>query len=170
MHIRDEHLQQESKKKLRTRLFGVNIQPEGAHTAAPSQPPVLANINSSGEPADDSGIANTSSETPESRPVANTLASSLRTLSSRLIDLVDADEDPDGVPTDEGIDNEEPLERSISNLFDFDKKDWVSSAQRSAMKSLEDEINFYDLVDLDAAGEADLDYDIDDSVESVFTI
>lgn len=57
--------------------------------------------------------------------------------------------------------------RKIVDCFDFSSDTWTAFLQRSATGSLEDEMELYDLLDLDA--ERDLDYDIDDCVESILT-
>ncbi|PPQ94510.1 hypothetical protein CVT25_014164 [Psilocybe cyanescens] len=45
---------------------------------------------------------------------------------------------------------------------------WSGVDQRSAVASLESEMSFYELLDLDAAGEPDLDPDLDNAVASLF--
>lgn len=58
--------------------------------------------------------------------------------------------------------------RRVVELFDFTSPHWIQFAQRGAMGSLEDEMELYDLLDADADG--DLDYDLDDCLESVLTV
>lgn len=57
---------------------------------------------------------------------------------------------------------------SIMQLFNFADIYWSGVDQRSAVASLESEMSFYELLDLDAAGEPDLDPDLDNSVVSLF--
>ncbi len=62
-----------------------------------------------------------------------------------------------------------PRKWPISILFHFEaSKHWVSAAQRSVHGSLEQEMEYYDFLDLDAAGEPNLDYDINDCIDSIF--
>ena len=165
MHIRDEHLQAETKAKIRARLFGVN--PQASAGAGSGDTGVTPSVVPATTAESDAGPdPRVSDPTPDP-----SLPSLMQSLSDRLINLIDEDQDigEPAMRTDSSEDDDEAPKQTISNLFDFSKRDWVSNAQRSAMKSLEDEIRFYDLVDLDAAGEADLDYDLDDSIESIFT-
>jgi hypothetical protein len=76
--------------------------------------------------------------------------------------MLDAVVDLDDLPAQGPI----TRKQSIQDLFDFSSNHWVAAAQQSAIGSLEDEMKFYDLLDLDAAG--DLNHDLDDVIESVF--
>lgn len=88
---------------------------------------------------------------------------SLDTISSQLVDMVEEDVDVEGSSFT-------PSRRiPIFELFAFDNNHWVGQARRSAIGSLEDEMEYYKLLDLDADGEPEvLDYDIDDTLHSVF--
>ncbi|PPQ91075.1 hypothetical protein CVT25_014741 [Psilocybe cyanescens] len=61
--------------------------------------------------------------------------------------MLDNDIDPQDTRTDPGMANK----RKITDLFDFNNNLWVTTAQQNAIGSLEDEMNIYDLLDLDAA-------------------
>ena len=58
------------------------------------------------------------------------------------------------------LDNEEPPESSpnalsipIKDLFDFTQSYWVDSYSKLAMRGLQDELELYELLDLDAEGD-----------------
>lgn len=82
-----------------------------------------------------------------------------------MIDMLDGDADPEDLPQYTTV----FTKMKISDLFDFQAGEhWVASAQRSAIGSVEEEMAFYDVLDFDAAGEPDMDYDVDDCVESIY--
>ena len=56
----------------------------------------------------------------------------------------------------------------ISKLFNFTNKSWIPSHERSASRSLEEELEFYELLDLDAPGDSeDINVEIDHTLDSV---
>ena len=56
----------------------------------------------------------------------------------------------------------------IHKLFDFTRKHWVDTFSKSAMWSFDEELELYELLDLDAAGEDDIANDLDeDTVEAL---
>ena len=50
----------------------------------------------------------------------------------------------------------------IHKLFDFTQKHWVDTFSKSAMRSFDEELELYELLDLDAAGEDDIANDLDE--------
>ena len=50
----------------------------------------------------------------------------------------------------------------IYKLFDFTRKHWVDAFNKSAMRSFDEELELYELLDLDAAGEDDIANDLDE--------
>jgi hypothetical protein len=50
----------------------------------------------------------------------------------------------------------------IHKLFDFTRKHWVDTFSKSAMRSFDEELELYELLDLDAAGEDDTANDLDE--------
>ena len=56
----------------------------------------------------------------------------------------------------------------IHKLFDFTQKHWVDTFSKSAVRSFDEELELYELLDLDAAGEDDIANDLDeDTVEAL---
>jgi hypothetical protein len=55
----------------------------------------------------------------------------------------------------------------ISKLFDFTKKSWIPSHERTASRSLYEELELYELLDLDAPGEEDINIEIDRTLDSI---
>jgi hypothetical protein len=50
----------------------------------------------------------------------------------------------------------------IYKLFDFTRKHWVDAFSKLAMRSFNEELELYELLDLDAAGEDDIANDLDE--------
>ena len=154
-------------------MFGVIRESTTSNTTQPTP-------NASGSIAVDPNLSHSQSSAPapsvptipEDSPTQNLTSRSLRTLASRLITMVEKDVDLPLPPPDPSQPQppQPPRKWPISVLFDFEAgKHWVSAAQRSAHGSLEQEMEYYDLLDLDASGEPDLDYDIDDCIDSIFS-
>ena len=56
----------------------------------------------------------------------------------------------------------------IHKLFDFTQKHWVDTFSKSAIRSFDEELELYELLDLDAVGEDDISNDLDeDTVEAL---
>jgi hypothetical protein len=55
----------------------------------------------------------------------------------------------------------------ISQLFNYANPTWIELEERYCFRGLEEEMEVYDLVDLDVPGEPDLLMDIDSFEESV---
>ena len=75
--------------------------------------------------------------------------------------LVEGDKDDADVASSFHISTE------ICQLFDFRRDHWVSLHERSATRSLDEELELYELLDLDATGEADDNLDIDHTLDSI---
>ena len=58
----------------------------------------------------------------------------------------------------------------ISELFNFKKNHWVSLHEQSASCSLDEELEFYELLNLDAPGGEDVNLDVDSTLDSVLHI
>jgi hypothetical protein len=58
----------------------------------------------------------------------------------------------------------------ICELFDFKKNHWVSLHERSASRSLDEELEFYELLDLGAPGDEDVNLDVDSTLDSVLHV
>ncbi|KAF4622376.1 hypothetical protein D9613_009287 [Agrocybe pediades] len=63
------------------------------------------------------------------------------------------------------------VKKKITDIFSLGTSDfWKAMDQRSAIGSLDEEMEFHELLDLDAEGEPDLDPDLDDAVASLYEI
>jgi len=161
MHIRDEHLRKKNKLFLRQCAFGVNA--ESASNRMPSRPsstaPSTVDIVMAG-PSDDqlptgSVAAETDSGTRSTQSIIH--------LTSQLIAALKLDEDVDLT-----VSHSNKVSCRIGDIFNFESTHWIMSHRLSAVGSLEDEMELYNLLNLDASG--DLDADVDDCFASVFTV
>ena len=55
----------------------------------------------------------------------------------------------------------------LAEVFDFSNTHWLESVQSAQENSFEKELEFYELLDLDAEGEDDGSMDIDNTTEQV---
>ncbi|KAJ3713958.1 ribonuclease H-like domain-containing protein [Lentinula raphanica] len=150
MHIRDEHLAKEESKRLK-RHFG---QVRQEHNQSPTPAATSATAGAS----DGTGsIGRTSGnddreEEDEFREITNTMGFML-------------DDDRD---IDFNLQFPSRLQIPIRDLFDFQSTAWVETHNRRAMQSLEEEMEFYELVDLDGEGsQGGIDVAIDEALAAI---
>ena len=55
----------------------------------------------------------------------------------------------------------------IYKLFDFTQKHWIDTFSKSAMRSFDEELELYELLDLDAVGEDDIANDLDEDTAEI---
>jgi hypothetical protein len=149
MHIRDEHIRRDTKKRMKC-LFTTRAQAAPSMvptTTAPPSGPVM------GQAAEDAGdVAPTD---PEPRTGGGFQELTQAHTQSAAED--ETDQAPVTISTIIG--SPVPLQR----LFDFTDPHWVVRYEKSARLSFDQELELYELLDLDGAGEEDVDVDLDDS-------
>ncbi len=174
MHIRDEHLEKEVKRRLRKRLFGALAENPATRVSSTqvntvtfgAAHPSLSTTEPYSVPPTPVPLASDPLLSQEMvPPPVPKSTESLCTLTQRHIEMLEENIQSDMGSTNNTTDSTE--KRKIVDRFDFSSDTWTTFFQRSATGSLEDEMELYDLLDLDAEG--DLDYDLDDCVESIFT-
>lgn len=146
MHIRDGHLRDQTARLRLKRSF---------------KPPTDANVP---DPADSDAVANSgqvpsssdaSQETPQTGSESESGESEFRTLVQQEIEAVTVDD----------LDNDPLFNTSsfplipISRLFNFSNKTWSEILSRHAQHNFDEELALYELIDLDAAGEEDVEFD-----------
>jgi hypothetical protein len=62
------------------------------------------------------------------------------------------------------------LPKHFLELFDFKKNRWVSLHEWSASHSLDKELEFYKLLNLDAPGDEDVSLDVDSTLDSMLHV
>ncbi|KAJ3497528.1 hypothetical protein NLJ89_g10338 [Agrocybe chaxingu] len=158
LHIRDEYLRDNTPRSLRKRRFGVLAEKTKAVTGASTSGPLPSTptVPSGGDvimaevpTVEEDPVAEAASESDQLQPQSTTQA--IQDISTQLISMLDDDDDADYVyPT--GI--------TIGGLFDFTSTHWVGSQRMSAVGSLEAEMEYYDILDLDAIGDLEPEIDI----------
>ena len=174
MHIRDEHVRDGETKKRMKRFFGTKTNPTqpGPETTSHAttnivlqailpQPPSIATLSPEVEGDDDLGGMEIDPAllVPSGSP--DDVINEFNLITGSFSRQVGGDED-DGegrMPSDIMI--------KIADLFDFTKKFWISSHERTASRSLDEELELYELLDMDAPGEEDINIEIDHTLDSV---
>jgi hypothetical protein len=61
------------------------------------------------------------------------------------------------------------LSFTLANLFDFSVDYWVKASKATGNRGMQNELDLYELIDLDASGELDTDVDVNGMAEAVLT-
>jgi hypothetical protein len=175
MHIRDEYIRSGRKKELRTRAFGVwnekgsSVSAEDGNISAAlihntgSRAHTPADTDETFAPSEDSNdVASTSAEQS-----VHAVQRGFNHIEQTLQDLAIGEaSEPVNIDHRTSTDS---FSVPLRELFDFTNQNWVEVEKRSAVGSLNDEEELYDILDLDAPGEEALDYDLDSTFESLIT-
>jgi len=182
MHIRDQQLQKGAKDQIKRR-FGEQKRAEQSEVAtrtasgpiaaiAPTQPPTfnpqLPPVSIMPSPLVDPSRHDTSSqptsqsdESPDQDHLLN---------ASRLRALIDGhiaqghEDDKDSAP----VRGSSTLPRiNIQALFNFSSSHWTEIYSGVAKRSFDDELALYDLIDMDAPGEEDFEFEVDGTTQEV---
>ncbi|KAH9015498.1 hypothetical protein EDB84DRAFT_1567672 [Lactarius hengduanensis] len=62
------------------------------------------------------------------------------------------------------------ISMTIVDLFDHTEKNWISLHERSASRSLNEELELYELLNLDPTGAEGVDVEIDHALDSIFVV
>ena len=157
LHIRDEYAKNmNAKQRLKRHIVGASrsteiAQPDVQVSSSATAP--LARTAQSTETADEAHDDAASSAGPAE--------GSLHTIADRLIAMAN-EEDNDENQTDTSS-----QKFTLANLFDFTVDYWLKSSEATGYRGLQDELELYELMDMDASGELDTDVDIDGMAEAV---
>ena len=162
MHIRDEHVHEGEMKKCLKRVFGA------AETAPGTSPPSVPQVSTTApEPSMLPPAPETDVEM-ELDPAILRASDDARNDFGRIVEsfarLAEGDQDEGDVRMPSHISS------PICELFDFKKNHWVSLHERSASRSLDEELEFYELLNLDAPGDEDVNLDVDSTLDSVLHV
>jgi hypothetical protein len=154
LHIRDEYSKNtHAKQRLKRRIAGA---PRSESTAW-----ALPEAATSTIPLSHSTPTVDEDEREDSASSAGPAEGSLQAITDRLISMSNDDEDNEHVPS--------TLLLTLANLFDFSVDYWVKASEATGNRGLQDELDLYELIDLDASGELDTDVDVDGMAEAVLT-
>lgn len=91
---------------------------------------------------------------------------SLTTLTDEMIRNLAADDDEnEAYGHTQNLNTGFPV--TLKNLFDFDSLAWSLDKRYNAIRSLDEELEFYQLLELDAVGDEDIDHELESIVGSV---
>jgi hypothetical protein len=162
LHIRDEYTKNtHAKQRLKRHIAGAprSTAVHSTASASPAAPTPTLPLSHSTQTA---GEGEREDSASSAGPVAE---GSLQAIADRLISMANEDCDENG--------EDEPFPSTLSftlaDLFDFSDNYWVKSSEATGNRGLQDELDLYELVDLDASGELDTDIDVDGMAEAVLT-
>jgi hypothetical protein len=171
LHIRDEYKQNDmAKARLKRHIAGAprpsQSQPRTespAPAAVPYAGPVLPTSSCSQQQL---GLG--SGPDSATLQVDDTLASSagpaessLDNIVQSLLNLINAENNMESRPSPTAS------RIKLSELFDFTVGYWSKTAESTGLRGLQDELEFYELLDMDASGELDTDVAVDGMSEAV---
>ena len=154
MHIRDEHMRKETKTRMK-RLFSIRAQ------AAGPIPTPTALVEPAENDNDDSDAAAAAATTQTNSGDAHNGFREIADEQARRVAEDETDQAPVTVSTIIG----RPI--PLEHLFDFTDSHWTTIYEKTARRSFDEELELYELLDMDAAGEEEADIDIDDSTADV---
>ena len=158
MHIRDEHLNNGETKQRMKRFYGNRSQ-----TNAPLEEPVSQHPISASLPTNETEIDDVMDIDPVLWWSSDGVTDQFNHITESFGRQASSD-DNDGGPA---MDEELPSTISIAELFDFTQRAWILPHERSASRSLHEELELYELIDLDGTGEGSVDVEIDHVLESI---
>lgn len=163
LHIRDEYKRNAAaQQRLRKHMAGVPPTANSTATAATPSLDVLAAADTSLSTQPVANVQVEDTDRDDSVPSsAGPAEGSLQSIADNLMAMVDDDEDI------EPIKFPSSLSIKLSDLFDFKVDYWINSSEVAGNRGLQDELEFYELIDLDASGEIDTDVDVDGMSEAV---
>jgi hypothetical protein len=151
MHIRDEHIRKETKTRMK-RLFATRTQAVGP------VPPLNTPEASASDPVDAVEVPRLTA--PAVKPRENPGRGTFQELAKEQA-LRAAEDETDRLPVRDSRIIGRPV--PLGQLFDFTDSHWVARYEKTARRSFQEELELYELLDLDAAGEEEVDVDLDDS-------
>jgi hypothetical protein len=168
MHIRDEHVHDGEIKQCMKCFFGAktsapSMAPASTSTVPqvpPSQQPSTS-VTSTAETEMDLGVMHVNQELQSQSPDNSDATNEFNHITESFARQTGEDDDDGDVRMPSVISIE------ITVLFNFTNKSWIPSHERSASRSLDEELELYELLDLDAPGEEDINVEIDNALDSV---
>jgi hypothetical protein len=149
MHIRDEHVRKEAKTRMK-RLFTARAQSAGL-TGAPNPVAEAAPVDPTHP--DDADVA----AAPQHEDTPSGLAEIIGEQTLRV-----AEDETDQMPVTVCTIIRRPV--GLNQLFDFTDTHWVERYEKTARPSFDEELELYELLDLDADGDDNVDVGLDDSI------
>jgi hypothetical protein len=165
MHIRDENLRNQTKTQLKHE-FATRTHPTMAAdaSATTSSLPLASNPSQPQPPTTSSDNARACNSGIDSGSFDEQPTNDFQAIVDHHAQLVDED-DHDNDPTTTPTTLQHPIK--IVDLFDFTRSHWVKMYSKTPQRSSEEELELYELLDLDGEGGEDANIDVDDSTADV---
>ena len=174
LHVRDEHLAHtEMKTRLKRRFGTVDLSfatPPSSSSTQPnditeaSQIPMTSSIPSTSNSSNEAAESNI-----ENAHMDDQSAQFLSTIIDQFIQQGELDvlEPEDFVPITSMA---QCATISLEGLFDFSRDYWITHHQRTGRRSLDEELEVYNLLDADLPGEEGAEVAIDDTTADILTL
>lgn len=175
LFLRDEHLKQEAERKRakrQTTSHGVTApprpQPQSTPSASTSALPSSETHAATGLSAPPvatvtDGSPDTVDDEIEDGNVDSTRETTSRRLNTVFANMTRASEEMEAEDLDPAAPPPTSVKVLLKNLFDFSNAYWVRADARISKRSLDNELELYQLLDLDAEGDLD-DFDAADNL------
>lgn len=176
LHVRDEYFQNApAKQRLKRHIAGaprstapaVSVSSAATIPTTPLLPlPPLPPLPHSTQ----TPLTRDGDEHEDSASSAGPADGSLQAIADRLISMANNHDHNRNMDLDDEVESSPPTQLfNLSDLFDFSSEHWVRSSEAAGNRGLQDELDLYELIDLDASGELDTDVDVDGMAEAVLT-
>jgi hAT family C-terminal dimerisation region len=162
MHIRDEHVHEGEMKKRMKHFFGTAANVPGISPPSVPQVSTTAPEPSTLPPTPEMDVE--MELDPAILRASDDVGNDFGCIVESFARLAEGDEDEGDVRMPSHILS------LICQLFNFKKNHWVSLHEWSASRSLNEELEFYELLNLDAPGDEDVNLDVDSTLDSVLHV
>jgi hypothetical protein len=154
MHIRDESIRGQAKQRLK-REFATRAAKPAPESTAPGSEPIPLTAS---PPSDQALPADPPSNSNIDPALREPSRGGLREIAGQHARMATEDDhDCEAVLAPSTIGG--PVK--IADLFDFSQQHWVVMYSQAAHRSFEEELELYEILDLDGEGDANVDIDVD---------
>jgi hypothetical protein len=153
MDLKDQNAQMRHKKKIIDESLEAEQLNDSSRTFIGQLPDSLPISQASQEPTGFSESSHDMSDAPDTNTEGG-----FEDIATRLCRLVDTEDTNSDLDTDFMVTDSE-FKVSLDDLFNFTDPWWVDLQRTIGMRGLEEELEFYELVNLDAEGEEVVDLD-----------
>ena len=165
MHVRDEHIKKNMKDRLKRHFETIDAQEISQYGGSSTQPtPIHPNETLSATSLPEGPSDAPPNQEPTTDEVENQQPPLLSTIIKQFVQQGALDYTEPDHPV---VDVQEKI--SLEDLFNFSRDDWLSHHQRSGKHSLSNEMEIYELLDIDFPGEEGAEVLIDDTTGDILT-
>ncbi len=161
MHIQDEHLRNGKTKEHMKRFFG------RSQTSAPLAQPVSQHTSVSAPPPTDETEMDSAMDINPVLQQPSELIDKFNHITELFGRLASGDDDDGGEQMPSANQDKDQVSIAIADLFNFTNRIWIPAHERSTSWSLDEELELYELLDLDVPGEEDVNVEFDHALDSM---